>query len=87
MNLSNKVQFYGTNWCFDCKRARSLLDRAKIEYDFIDIDSDKQAEEYVQSVNGGNRSVPTIVFPNGKILVEPSNQDLENEIRQLMLGR
>lgn len=71
-----KIIIYGTTWCGDCRRARNFLDRHRIAYQFINIDTDKEAEQFVLQVNKGMRSVPTIVFEDGSILVEPSNQAL-----------
>ncbi len=78
-----KIKFYATQWCPDCLRARRLLDQNIMEYEMIDIDKDAAGRDYVLSVNHGNRSVPTIVFPDGSILVEPSNQVLESKIKQI----
>lgn len=71
-----KITIYGTTWCGDCRRARNFLDKHHIAYQFINIDTDKEAEQFVLKVNKGMRSVPTIVFEDGSILVEPSNQAL-----------
>ena len=74
MDSSNTTEIivYGTVWCGDTRRARAFLDQNHIPYKWVDIDSDLQARKYVESVNRGYRSVPTIVFPDGSILVEPS---------------
>ena len=74
------IIMYGTNWCSDTRRARAVLDRNQIAYTYIDIDKDANGKAYVQSVNNGMRSVPTIVFPDGSILVEPSNAELESKL-------
>lgn len=71
-----KIIMYGTNWCSDSRRARTLMDQNHIEYTFIDIDKDMDGRKFVEQVNNGYRSVPTIVFPDGSILVEPSNSVL-----------
>jgi glutaredoxin-like protein len=71
---------YGTRWCPDCWRARWLLDQYQIPYKWIDIDRDPEARAYVQQINGGYRSVPTIVFPDGSILVEPSHAELAEKL-------
>lgn len=77
MDLNNEtIVIYGTTWCGDCRRTRIFFDRNQITYKFIDIDRDPQARAYVEKVNHGNRSVPTIVFPNGDLLVEPSTSQL-----------
>jgi mycoredoxin len=67
-----KIIIYGTEWCGDCRRARRFFDQHKIAYQWINIDRDRQAERFVLATNGGMRSVPTIVFPDKSILVEPS---------------
>ena len=72
MNASTVI-IYGTNWCGDCRRTRRFLDYHKVAYEWIDIDQDKEAEQFVLQTNGGMRSVPTIVCTDGTILVEPSN--------------
>lgn len=67
---------YGTDWCYDCRRARQFLKNHDIPFQWIDIDKDKQAEQYVIQVNHGMRSVPTILFEDGTTLTEPSNTQL-----------
>ncbi|EFO79788.1 glutaredoxin-like protein [Oscillochloris trichoides DG-6] len=74
------IMFYGTRWCSDCRRAQRLLDEHGHTYTYINIESDPDAAAYVMQVNGGNRSVPTIVFPDGSILVEPSNAQLQAKL-------
>jgi len=64
---------YGTTWCGDCRRTRRFLDYHKVSYEWIDIDQNKEGEQFVLKTNRGLRSVPTILFPDGSILVEPSN--------------
>jgi mycoredoxin len=66
------LTLYTTKWCGDCKVAKATLDRAGIEYQEIDIDDDACAAETVLAINGGYHSVPTIVLPDGRVLVEPS---------------
>lgn len=70
------IVIYGSEWCVDCWRARRFLDNHQIKYNWININHSKQAEEFVMSVNRGMKSVPTIVFPDGSLLVEPSNKEL-----------
>ncbi len=74
--LQGKIIMYGTTWCYDSRRAKTILDQNHIPYIWIDIDTDMEGRKYVESVNHGFRSVPTIVFPDGSILVEPSNAEL-----------
>ena len=74
---------YGTRWCPDCLRVKQALGRHKISYDWIDIEQDEKACAYVEKVNGGYKSVPTILFPDGSILVEPDNAALEKKLADL----
>ncbi len=71
---------YGTKWCPDCFRAKQVLKKHNITYTWIDIEEDEEACAYVQKVNGGYQSVPTIVFADGSVLVEPSNTVLEKKL-------
>lgn len=76
----DKIVVYGTDWCPDCSRARRVLEQNHVAYLWIDVDRDRQADDFVRSVNQGKRSVPTIVFPDGSILVEPTNQALVQKL-------
>jgi mycoredoxin len=80
MKQDKKILVYGTSWCGDTKRARHFLDDHNIDYSFIDIDQDKNGEKLVREINEGSRSVPTIIFKDGSILVEPSEQMLAEKI-------
>jgi glutaredoxin-like protein len=71
---------YATNWCGDCSRARRFLDEHHVVYRWIDIDRDRDAEALVLKVNRGNRSVPTLIFPDGSVLVEPSTPELAQRL-------
>ncbi|MCL4561343.1 MAG: glutaredoxin family protein [Chloroflexi bacterium] len=75
-NAQTEIVVYGTAWCWDCRRTRRFLDKNKIPYRFIDIDQDANGRAYVEKVNSGMRSVPTIVLPNGDLLVEPADSEL-----------
>ncbi|OGO26602.1 MAG: NrdH-redoxin [Chloroflexi bacterium RBG_16_52_11] len=78
--MPDNIVMYGTHWCGDCRRARRFFDQNEISYDFINIDEDKEAEKFVIKTNNGYRSVPTIIFPDGSILVEPSTQELAQKV-------
>lgn len=75
-----KITVYGTDWCGDCRRVRSFMDSKNIPYQFINIDYDKEGEKFVIETNHGMRSVPTIVFDDGAILVEPSTRTLAEKL-------
>lgn len=74
------ITVYGTSWCGDCNRARRFFDERSIAYTWIDIDTDLQARKFVEETNHGFRSVPTIIFPDGSILVEPSYSQLVKKL-------
>lgn len=76
-----KIKLYGTTWCGGTRSVRQYLDMNNIEYEWIDIDQDEAAAEYVKSVANGYRSVPTLVFPDGSVLVEPSTYDLKEKTK------
>ncbi len=80
------IVMYGTTWCFDSRRARRIFDELEIPYQWIDIDKDETARSYVEEVNHGFRSVPTIIFPDGSMLVEPSNEVLREKLAELTRG-
>ena len=71
-----KIKVYATTWCGDCRFAKRWLDSHGIAYDYINIEEDENAAAYVRQVNGGSQTVPTIIFPDGSILVEPNARDL-----------
>jgi thioredoxin reductase (NADPH) len=71
---------YSTVWCPDCKRAKRFLGEQRIPYVNIDIEHDPEAMAYVEEVNDGKRIIPTIVFPDGSVLVEPSNAELAQKL-------
>jgi glutaredoxin-like protein len=80
LGKSDSIILYGTPWCGDTIRTRNFFDNNKIAYHWIDINQDAEARKFVEQTNHGNRSVPTIVFPDGSILVEPSLLELKEKI-------
>ena len=74
------ITVYATQWCGDCRLARRVLDEQGRGYAWIDIDFDPEAARIVQSLNGGYRTVPTILFPDGRVLVEPTREELQEAL-------
>jgi len=70
------IRVYGTTWCPDCTVAKRVLDGFDVKYDWTDITGNDEAIEYVMKINGGYRSVPTIVLPDGRTMTEPSGREL-----------
>lgn len=83
MSEGAKIKFYGTTWCPSSRRAKKLIIQSGIDFDWINIDEDPAGRQFVMEVNNGNRSVPTIVFPDGDILVEPSTSRLKDKLTGL----
>jgi len=78
----NQIVMYSVEWCPDCRRAKFFMKRKNIPFLEIDVNADKQAETFVKELNNGFRSVPTIIFPDGSKMVEPSTQELEEKFSQ-----
>jgi mycoredoxin len=78
------IKVYGTRWGWDCYRAKKILDKNAVPYLWIDIDKDPNSKKFVAEVNNGNFVVPTIVFPDGSMLSEPSNTELRDKIKNHM---
>ncbi|MDT8304373.1 MAG: FAD-dependent oxidoreductase [Anaerolineae bacterium] len=70
------IVVYSTTWCPDCKRAKKFFGEQRIPYVNVDIEQDAAAMARVEQLNDGRRIIPTIVFPDGSVLVEPSNAEL-----------
>ena len=83
MEETTPIKFYGTVWCLSSRRAKNLLTAKGIEFEWINIDDDEEGRAFVEKVNNGYRSVPTIVFSDGDILVEPSMVELEEKLATL----
>ncbi len=66
------LTMYSTPWCGYCHRLGRQLEREGVPFEVVDVEQDRSAAEYVMSVNGGNRTVPTVVFPDGSALTNPS---------------
>jgi thioredoxin reductase (NADPH) len=79
-NAASKITVYGATWCPDCKRAKKFLGEQRVHYNWVDIEEHPESQAYVESVNNGKRIIPTIVFEDGSILVEPSDADLAKKL-------
>jgi len=78
--MDQKLRVIGASWCPDCKRAKTFLGQHRIEFQWVDMESDPTAQEEVERINGGKRIIPTIIFPDGSILTEPSNDELAEKL-------
>lgn len=74
--MESKITVYGAPWCPDCKRAKQFLGEQRLPYDWIDVDEDPEGMRFLEKVNDGKHIIPTIVFRDGSVLVEPTNAEL-----------
>ncbi|MCA1782362.1 MAG: mycoredoxin [Dermatophilaceae bacterium] len=70
------VTLLTTSWCGFCRRLKHQLDRDQVDYTEVDIDGTPDAAEVVMTVNDGNRTVPTVVFPDGSTATNPSSYEV-----------
>ncbi len=78
--MAEQMTIYSTSWCGYCHRLMKQLDREGVGYDTVDIEHDAQAADYVMAVNGGNQTVPTVVFPDGTALTNPSLAQVKDKL-------
>ncbi len=78
--MNDGLKMYGAPWCSDCRRAKDFFDRMGVTYDWIDVDQDSDGMKYVEKINNGKRIIPTILFPDGSILVEPTNAEMAEKL-------
>ena len=74
--MESGIVVYGTAWCGACRGVKRVLGELGRDFEWIDIDQDPRAAERVMNLNAGLRSVPTIVLPDGQVLVEPRRHEL-----------
>lgn len=80
-----EIKMYGADWCGDCRRSKRFLDTNQVSYEYIDVEQDTSASEKVIEINGGMRSIPVILFPDGTHLTEPSDNALKEKLESLKL--
>lgn len=78
--MDDKVIIYGASWCPDCRRAKRFLADQRIPYEWHDIEVEPEGVNVVQQRNNGNNVIPTIIFPDGSHLSEPSNEELADKL-------
>ena len=72
-----ELTMYTTQWCGYCVRLKHGLARAGVSFTEVDIEQDDSAAERVMQVNGGNQTVPTLLFPDGSAATNPSVADVK----------
>lgn len=79
----DKPTMFTTSWCGFCARLKGQLKRLGVDWDEVDIEDHPDAAEVVASVNGGNRTVPTLLFSDGSALTNPSASQVERKLAEL----
>lgn len=77
-----QIVMYTTQYCSDCLRAKKFFEVNQIPHLQVGLEGNEAATEFVIQVNNGYRSVPTIVFPDGSVLVEPSWEELKSKFAE-----
>lgn len=73
---SGTITMFSTTWCGYCRRLKTLLDREGIGYTEVNIEWDEHSAMFVEQANGGNQTVPTVLFPDGSVATNPSLKDV-----------
>jgi len=74
------VTMYSTPWCGYCQRLKAQMTREGIEFVEVDIEQDPEAAAFVEGVNGGNQTVPTLLFPDGTAATNPSLKEVRDRL-------
>jgi mycoredoxin len=74
------ITMFTTTWCGYCRRLKSQLDRAGISYSEVNIEQVPGAADYVMDINGGNQTVPTVLFPDGSAATNPSLDQVKERL-------
>ena len=77
----DELVVYGAGWCPDVRRSRALLEAEGVAYRYVDVEADAAATDLVRRLQQGARRIPTIVWPDGSHLVEPSDDELRTRLR------
>jgi len=75
--MTGTVTMFSTQWCGYSTRLKNALNGEGIGFTEIDIERHPASADYVMSVNGGNQTVPTLVFPDGSTATNPSLAEVQ----------
>jgi mycoredoxin len=78
--LEGTVTMFSTTWCGYCRRLKSQMDAAGVPYTEVNIEQHPDAADFVEKVNGGNQTVPTLVFPDGSAATNPSLAEVQQRL-------
>jgi mycoredoxin len=78
--MGPRIVVYGADWCGDCLRAKRLLEERATDYEWIDVEVQAGAAQEAVRLARGRKNIPVIVLPDGSVLVEPTNEELERAL-------
>jgi len=81
--MQDAIIVYGHPTCPNLGPVKGLLTQSKVKFEYIDIHQDGVAAARVRTINNGNESVPTLVFPDGSTLTEPTVGELQSKLKSL----
>lgn len=84
MPSSSTITMFGAEWCRDCVRTKSQLDELGIDYEYVDLAADPAAADVAREISG-RTNIPVVLYPDATHHVEPSNDDVEQKLRELSL--
>ncbi|MBG6213427.1 MAG: NrdH-redoxin [Cryobacterium sp.] len=77
-----RITMYGAEWCGDCRRSKSLLDRLEVDYHYVDLLLVEDGADRARAISG-RTNIPVIVFPDDTHMVEPSDAEVRTKLTQL----
>ena len=78
--MTEEITIYGADWCRDCRRTKRYLVTNDIPHAWVDVEVNPAEIETVMAYNGGRKSIPVVVFPDGTHLTEPSDSDMDAKL-------
>ncbi len=78
--MESALELYGAVWCPACRRVKKFLQEQRVPFTWTDIEQHEGASEHIAGLNGGKRSIPTLVFAEGDVLIAPSNEALAERL-------
>jgi mycoredoxin len=78
--VTEPIRVFGADWCGDCIRSKRVLERSGARFEWIDVEIQAGAAAEAVELADGRRNIPVIAFPDGRVLVEPSDRELEGAL-------
>ncbi|MBP3088818.1 mycoredoxin [Corynebacterium sp. sy017] len=77
------ITIYAADWCPFCQRLLKALDRTETPYTLVDVEADPEASAWVESVNNGDRIVPTVKYSDGTTATNPAASEVRKKLEEL----